>query len=700
MITIMQDPKQDRSNLEIPLQFFPGIGPDRAVMLERLGIRRPIDLLFFFPRGYQDVVEVRSASELVADVRSSVQGLIEAIDFRQYEDGRSALGVLLDTGKGFVRCVWYNQPYRKEVLARGMRLVATGIPKPTGVSWEIRHPEIQILQADTEMTKAVPLPIYPLTEGLQQRNMQKIVDKALEKLLQSVNEVLPESFRTQHGLLDIQTALKQIHQPENMNQAEEARYRFIFQELFIYQLAIAIRREQIRNHLPAPSIPPSALIDSRIMKRFPFELTGDQRQAISEVGADMARTIAMNRLVQGDVGSGKTVIALYAMLLSVARGYQSALMVPTEILARQHAGRLRESLSGSEVQVELLAGSVAQRDRTEIMERIAIGTADIVVGTQALLSDQVAFAKLGLVVIDEQHKFGVQQRAALRGSQTQPHYLVLSATPIPRTLTMTALGDLDVSILREKPAGRSHVHTYLGQPTQTDSWWEFVGKQIRKGRQAYVITARVEQESDEDLKGAMKAYEDLRQGALKEFSIGLLHGRMDGETKQKVLDDFNSGEIDVLVATTVVEVGIDVPNATVMTIFDADRMGLAQLHQLRGRISRGTHPGYLCAFASGGISPLDNDRLKALAETEDGFELAERDLQLRGPGDLLGLRQHGLPPFRIADLVRDVGIVREARTLAMELIQKDPGLASQDWAQVKRQVLGKHGDMLSLGDVG
>ncbi len=689
----------DRSPMEIPLQFFPGVGADRAVLLQRLGIQSPIDLLFFFPRSYQSVAPLRTSKTLETDVRSSVVGKIEAIDFRCYEDGRSSLGTLIDTGDGYVRLVWYNQPFRKEKLARGMRLVATGVPKPTGVSWEMRHPDIQMLDATAEPPAGKPIPVYALTEGLQQRHLQKMMESVLEKLAPSIPEVLPESFRLQHDLMDVQQSLRQIHQPETLELATKARRRFIFQELLLYQLALAMRRHELRNSRPAPILKSSALIDARILHRFPFELTTDQRRVIDEVTRDMSDSISMNRLVQGDVGSGKTVIALYAMLLSVANQHQAVLMAPTEVLARQHASRLQTSLRGSQVEVELLTGSMPQRERSDLLERIALGTVDIVVGTQALLSDRVQFHKLGLVVIDEQHKFGVQQRAALRGSETQPHYLVLSATPIPRTLTMSVMGDLDVSVLREKPAGRAVVHTYLGKKEQEASWWEFVAKQVRQGRQAYVIAARVEQENDDDLQGATQIYEELNRGTLSEFRLGLLHGRMDGVAKQETLEAFERGEIQILVSTTVVEVGIDVPNATVMTIMDANRMGLAQLHQLRGRISRGIHPGYLCVFATGGASPEENARLQALSSTNDGFQLAELDLQMRGPGDLLGTRQHGLPPFRIADLVRDEEILLEARDAATGIIEVDPQLHSDEWRRVQKQVLSRHGGMLSLGDV-
>jgi len=501
-------------------------------------------------------------------------------------------------------------------------------------------------------------------------------------------------------LMGIAQALEAIHKPTSMNEANEARHRFVFQELFVYQLALAMRRYRLRHDKPAPKIEASPMIHARILRRFPFELTRDQLRAIDDVRTDMASDIPMNRLVQGDVGSGKTVIAQYAMLNAVANKQQAALMVPTELLARQHYSRLKEQLSGSQVMVELLVGSISQRERTELLQRIGIGTVDLVVGTQSLLSEQVQFASLGLVVIDEQHKFGVEQRASLRASRLVPHYLVLSATPIPRTIAMTLFGDLDVSILKDKPPGRASVHTYLGNAAQQAKWWDFVAKQVQSGRQAYVVTPRVESDPNSEMLGVEQMFEQLRSGPLAGLRLDMLHGRMDGSEKQRKLDDFSSGQTQVLVSTTVVEVGIDIPNATIMTILDADRLGLAQLHQLRGRVSRGSYPGYICLFAKQGSAPEENARLSILASTDDGFQLAEQDLRMRGPGDLLGTKQIGLPPLRIADLVRDAEVLSQARKVAQQCIERDPNLDLPEHSKLKRQVIQRHGALAELGDVG
>lgn len=728
----------DRST---PLQFIPGIGPQRVELFHRIGVHKAADLMFLFPRTYQDIAPYQNILNLSEGVRATVAGQIVDMDSRYSFNGRGSFGILLALeGGGFVRCVWYNQMFRQEKFKRGMKVVATGTPKSTGVSFEMRHPEVIVLEPGAEPPPQRPLPIYPLTEGLLQKHVQTAVNAAINSFADSLEEALPQSLRelaakklrenfspsqSKTGpllpgleapissseiepkteflpteLLGIHDALRKIHNPETLTEAYAARQRFIFQELLVYQTAIAMQRNRFDSQKLAPRIEATPIIHARILKRFPFQLTNDQLKAIEDVRHDMNREVPMNRLVQGDVGSGKTAIAQYAMLNAVANKYQAALMVPTELLARQHFERLSQQLANSQVMVELLVGSLSQREQNELQQRIAIGTVDIVVGTQSLLSNKIEFHNLGLVVIDEQHKFGVAQRAALKDSRIVPHYLVLSATPIPRSIAMTQFGDLDSSIIRDKPPGRAPVHTYLGTTDQQASWWEFVRKQIGLGRQAYVILPRVEQDQESDSLGAEQVFQELSSSEFADYRIDLLHGRMDGEEKQRKLKAFQNGEIQVLVATTVVEVGIDVPNATVMTILDADRLGLAQLHQLRGRVSRGGTPGYVCVFPRSGVDATESDRLKIFASVDDGFQLAEADLKLRGWGDLLGLKQVGVASLRIADLVRDADVLSVAREVARELVATDPGLNDPDHERLKKQVLGRHGAVASLGDVG
>jgi ATP-dependent DNA helicase RecG len=514
-----------------------------------------------------------------------------------------------------------------------------------------------------------------------------------------LDEVFPAAYLAAHDLATLREALPELHFPRDRPSLERARRRFIYQELFILQLALALRRHQQFEQRQAPPLEATTKIDARILRLFPFELTAGQKQAIAEVQADMARPHPMHRLLQGDVGSGKTIVAVYAMLLTIAQRHQAALMAPTEILARQHADTLGSVLSLSRVRWALLTGGQAASQRRELLEQLRSGEMDAVIGTQAILQDDVEFARLGLVVIDEQHKFGVRQRATLKQAALDPHYLVMTATPIPRTMTMTQFGDLDVSTLSDSPPGRQPVHTYLAEPEQRDRWWEFMARKLREGRQGYVVTPRVEESDNPTATSVDEVYETLTNGPLAEFRVGQIHGRMSSTEKDAVMADFRSGRLQVLVSTTVIEVGVDVPNATLLAIEGGQQFGLSQLHQLRGRVSRGSQPGFCCVFADV-RNELAKQRLDAFVKTTDGFRLAELDFELRGPGDVLGTRQHGLPPLRIADLARDVAVLEEARRDAMAMVAADPELASPEHTRLRRMVLIRYGHVLDLGAVG
>lgn len=693
--------KQLKFQLGTPIQFVPGVGGNRATLFEKLGLTRAGDLLFYFPRDYLPPVEIVPFAKLKTDTRVSVVGTVVDREFRGVSEGKSIAGVLLQINGGTVRLKWFNQPYRLESISHGARIQATGVIKMSGFVWEMVHPEYKVLDEEEELSPNKPAPQYSLTEGLLNHHVKRAVHSAVSELADVVEEVLPVHVREQGGVLGIGDSLKRIHIPTDMDEALAARKRFIFQELLVLQLALALRKRQRSAGLPAPMLEDNAKIHNRILSRFPFELTGDQRKAITDVANDMGRNIPMNRLVQGDVGSGKTVVAMYAMLLAVAHGYQAALMAPTEVLARQHARVLGESLKASRVNVELLTGSLSGSERKSVLDSVAMGTTDLVIGTQALLSDQLEFRKLGVVIVDEQHRFGVGQRASLRGgTETQPHYLVLTATPIPRTIAMTLFGDLDVSILRDKPPGRTVTKSYVARQDEMASWWEFVRKQLQQGRQAYVVAPRVEDNEQEESRGAEYWYDRLQREEFSKYRVGLLHGRMSSTDKDETLRMFNEQKLDVLVSTTVIEVGIDVPNASVMTVMEADRLGLAQLHQLRGRVGRGKHPGYFCVFPRKDVPGVENERLAALTKTQDGFELAELDFKLRGPGNLMGTKQHGLPPMRIADLSRDTKILEQARKVAMQVVAENPDLDGEEFRRLKKQVLARYGANLELGDVG
>lgn len=689
--------------LATPAQFLKGVGPQRAELLAKLDLHYAADLLFFFPRAYQDMSELREISQLEEKTLASVVGVIDEVDLRNTAPGRSMLGMLLKQGTQYLRCLWFNQPWMREKLVEGRRLLVSGEPKREGLRWEMIHPRIELLADDEDAPAGRILPVYSLTEGINQSQMRRVVSGVVESHAALVEDVLPDDYLDAHRLWPIRAALPQIHQPNDEASLEQAKRRFIYQELLVLQLALAIRKWRLSHQRQAPPLPTSSKIDSRITRLFSFALTADQRQAIDEIAADMARPFPMNRLLQGEVGSGKTVVAMYAMLLAVAHGYQAALMAPTEILARQHLRTLSTALAASKVRLALLTGALTPAERREVLEKIAAGEVDVVVGTQAVThavaKSGVEFKKLGLVVIDEQHKFGVRQRAALKKAGVDPHYLVMTATPIPRTVGMTLFGDLDVSTLRESPPGRQAVHSYLAANDQRMRWWHFFRQKLDEGRQGFVIAPLVEEAEAIEAANVQATYETLSRGELNGYRLGLLHGRMTPAEKDSTMQAFRAGRTQVLVATSVVEVGVDVPNATLMTVEGGERFGLAQLHQLRGRISRGAHPGYLCVFATPASDEAE-ERLDAFTKTSDGFELAEIDFRLRGPGDLFGTKQHGLPPLRIADLRRDVAVVEEARRDAQSLIQSDPDLANPAFARLRRMVLHRYGEALDLGDVG
>lgn len=710
----MSESTSVQPSLTTPAQFLKGVGPERAELLLKLGIRNGQDALFYFPRDYQQPAERAQISELVEEKPASIVVRVTEVDQRTTYSGKIIMGVLVEDDSGAARLMFFNQPFRFEQIHRGDRFLITGTPRLNGLRYEFVHPGLTPIDDEDAAASTNVLPVYSLTEGLKQAGMRRIMSIVSEQLADAVPEVLPAPIRQQADLMGIAETLRNIHHPKDDDHLQRARRRLIFQELFVQQLALAMRRRRLTTELRSPPLVPSAEINAAIQRRFPFQLTGDQHKAITEVGRDMGRQFPMNRLIQGDVGSGKTVIALYAMMLAVAHKHQAVMMAPTEILARQHVKTFRSALAESRVKVGILTGSLKSAERRATIEAVARGEIDLLIGTHALLYGGIEVPKLGLVVIDEQHKFGVDQRARLRGDGLDPHYLVLSATPIPRTVAMTMFGDLELSTLREKPPGRGVVKTYLAKDGWRERWWKFVSERLDEGRQAFVVTPLVSYQAEtsdetmaketalpeqEDPSSAEAVYQDLSTGALKDYRLGILHGRMSAEQKSDVMQKFAEGRIQVLVATTVIEVGIDVPNATVMTILGAERFGLAQLHQLRGRISRGKHTGHMGVFTDGPGLPEENERLQVLAETEDGFELAEADFRLRGPGDLMGTKQSGLPPLMIANHARDADVLVEARELAQSVIDEDPHLEADGYERLKQQVLRRYGKVLDLGDV-
>jgi ATP-dependent DNA helicase RecG len=693
------------ASLTTRLERLPGVGTARAERLAKLGLVTVRDALMHFPREYRDFSGAHAFVDLHEGEHASIAGEVVDAGTRTLFSGRTMLVVSLACGAGRVRAVWFNMPFMAKRFAKGMKVVLAGQPRLASGAWEFAHPDVRWLAGGEEAHASDWLAVYPLAEGVQQSHVRLAAQAALDHAAGVCPEALPEHMLAAKSLLPIERAFREIHCPSSRGMIDEARRRFVYQELLMLQLALRMHRSRQQRSQAAPAIVVDARLDARIRARFPFEFTPAQRRVCAEIAADMARPEPMNRLLQGDVGSGKTAIAVYAMLAAVGTKvsadssdrHQAAIMAPTELLARQHHQTLSRLLAGSGVEIELLVGGQTAKQREAALARIAAGKVGIVVGTQALVAGTARFRNLGLVVIDEQHRFGVLQRAVLQQGQADPHTLVMTATPIPRTIAHAVYGDLDVSVLDEPPPGRQPVATYRVGPDDLDRWWEFVGKKLAGGRRGYVVVPAVE-ESKRDLASIASAYESLANGPLEAFRLGLVHGRLKAREKAAVMEEFREGKLDVLVATSVIEVGIDVPEATIMTILDAESFGLAQLHQLRGRVARGATQGICGAVTSSQADP--HPRVDAFVATTDGFQLAEKDLQLRGPGDLVGTKQSGMPPLYLADLLRDGTVVAEARRDALELFERDPALADPALERLRKLIIDRWGPTLGLGTIG
>ncbi len=683
-----------------PVQFLKGVGPARAELLEKLNLRNAADVLFFFPRSYQDFTQLHQINELANEQLANVVGIVVDVDQHTAQSGAHICYVLIQQGNQYLRGMWFNQSFLLKKFWPGQQVMFQGKAKFQGGRFQMSHPKTTWIQSDEALQDhQCLLPVYKLTDGISQKQIRSVVASVVNLCADVVTEAFPDHLRQRLEVCGISEAVRQIHAPKNHDEVESARRRLVYQELFILQLALAIRRHRIRSENKSPALGMTPKIRARLLGRLPFELTESQKIALGEIATDMGQPFPMNRLLHGEVGSGKTAVAVCAMLLAVAHGHQATIMAPTAILANQHFQTLKNLLANTRVRLALWTGGVKGKTRSATAEKISAGEVDIVIGTQAVVASNVPFKNLGLVVIDEQHKFGVRQRATLKQSGHDPHYLVMTATPIPRTISMTLFGDLDVSTLQRTSGIGQKVNTYLGKEESRDQWWEFVRKKLREGRQAFVISPLVDAEDDSQLSSAERMFEMLSNGPFSDFRVDLLHGKQSPEEKEAAMADFAAGKTQVIVSTTVVEVGIDVGNATVMTIESAERFGLSQLHQLRGRVCRGQHPGFVCVFASSD-DPQSNQRLKAFSENESGFELAEIDLQIRGPGNLFSTQQSGFPPLMIADLVRDAEVLARAQVDARFLISDDPDLEDESLSRLRQLVFARYGRALAISDVG
>lgn len=735
-----------QSNLwDIPIQFVKGVGPRRARLFEKLGVQTVEDALWFIPWRYDDRSEVLPIGNLLPGMKATIKGQVEACRMNTTSRRRLVVVTMLVRDEtGVMECVFFNQPYLEKTFTRGVSVLLTGAVAPNlngRSSLMMKGPQYELLGTEDleDAAGGRIVPIYHETHGFSSKQIRRIIQSIFEQYSPQLQEILPADLRKQLGFPTLTAALPALHCPDQSQsiallnqQGTPEHQRLAFEELLLLQLALATKRHLQVTAAPGIAFSKDNVLLVQLKKVLPFPLTTAQERVIHEISQDMSRPTCMNRLLQGDVGCGKTIVALHAMVMACGSGYQSVLMAPTEVLSEQHYVSLKPFFEALNISCILLKGGQTPRDRAEILTNLQSGDVQVVVGTHALLQPDVQFSKLGLVIVDEQHKFGVLQRAILREKAPwQPDVLVMTATPIPRTLAMTWYGDLDVSVIDEFPPGKKPVQTKLFEAKSRGRAHQVLRKELESGRQAYVVYPLVEPSEKVDLQAAIEAADSLRE-QFAPFRVGLLHGRLPSREKQAVMAQFQQKEIDLLVATTVVEVGLDIHNATVMLVEHAERFGLAQLHQLRGRVGRGRYQGHCLLIHSlgriprhnqqmalaietsqgvrqklGGVSPsiefsqaTAKRRLAVFVQCDDGFALAEEDLKIRGPGQVLGVKQWGEIAFRVADLARDVALLTKARHVAGELLHGDPDLAFPEHQPLKEALLRKWGEKLALGSIG
>lgn len=671
----------------IPVRYLRGIGPKRAEALERLGVYELRDLFYLFPRRYEDRSHFVKISEIVPSESATLRGEVLTLGVRSVKQ-MPIFEMMMGDETGMIPAVWFNQPYLKNQFQVGARCILSG-----RVDWyqgrlQMNSPEYEVLEGEEENTIHVGriTPLYPLTEGLYQRSLRVIqkemVDHCLEK---EIHDFLPEDLLKLLRLLPLPEAIREMHFPSSFAKLEEARTRVVFDEFFLFEVTLLERLRLQRERERSLSLEGGEKHLEEFQKSLPFTLTGDQERAIRTVLQDCTLPFAMNRLLQGEVGSGKTLVACFALFLAVRSGHQSAFLVPTEILAEQHARTLERFLVPLGIPIELLTASTPPEKRAEILKGLNNNRPLVLIGTHTLLQEEVRFESLALVVIDEQHKFGVQQRSHLLHQNPRPHLLVMTATPIPRTLALTLYGDLDVFIMKELPHGRLPVKTYWITREKQPEVLRHIREKVLQGDQAYLVFPAIEETERTDLFAARQEFKRLSQQEFLGLRLGLVHGKLEQEEREKIMRGFQDGKIQALVATSVIEVGVDNPNAVIMVIENAERFGLSQLHQLRGRVGRGGKESECFLFGE----PKTEEgkrRLRVLTKTNDGFMIAEEDLRLRGPGELLGTRQSGEPYFRIADLERDAALLTVARQTAIEILNEDPHLSSPRWIKLREEL--------------
>lgn len=676
-------------DLDTDVRFVKGVGERLAKVVGKLGVFTARDLLTHFPARYEDRSQFRKMAQLKPGDTATVRGTVVNVEnIRTPRSHMLLTRVAIQDGTGVARLVWFNQHYLKARFdkLRGKEVIVYGTAQYSNRGLEITNPEWE--EADDtgdSMSTGRIVPVYPLTEGLYQSSIRRAIYRAMDTYLPAVKDIIPPEIMDRRDLVDAQCAFRNIHFPEGNEALDAARYRLVYEELFLLQLALALRKQNITQAQPGITFDVSPAHTKAFYESLPFEFTAAQKKVVAEIHRDMSRSTAMNRLVQGDVGSGKTVVAVAAMMVAIHNGYQTAMMAPTEILAEQHYRVLSRLMEGLGIEVALLIGSQRAAEKRKIKERIASGEVQIVVGTHAVIQEDVEFQRLGFIVIDEQHRFGVLQRAALREKGWSPDVLVMTATPIPRTLALTVYGDLDLSVIDELPPGRKPIRTHWKTIDQREAVYAGVRKLIEQGRQVYIVCPLVEESEKLQAEAATDLAARLQAEVFPDLELAVLHGRMKSAEKDDIMRQFRAGDIQILVSTTVIEVGVDVPNACVMIVEDAERFGLAQLHQLRGRVGRGEHQSF-CILVADPKTDDGRERLEVMARSNNGFEIAEEDLRIRGPGEFYGTRQSGLPSFRIANILRDVDILEKSREDAFEIVKRDPKLERPEYTSLRAEV--------------
>ncbi len=689
-------------SLDEPATVIKGLGPSLTPRFAKLGVKTVRDMLYFFPTRHVDYSQLKTVSQLAEGTEETIIANVWEAQV-SYPGGRKSSEAIVGDATGNVRAVWFNNPYVARMLKPNTRIVLSGRVRLFNGRFVFESPEWEPAEEGDLIHTGRLVPVYPLTEGLYQRVVRRLVKSAVDRWADSLTDFLPDDIKIGRNLLELPRAISQAHYPDDRALYDRARIRLAFDELFLLQLGVLSRKRAWRESQPGNPIKIDIKTLDNFLQALPFKLTQAQQRVLNEILADMEKPQAMSRLLQGEVGSGKTVVATAALLMAVARDYQTALMAPTEILAEQHfatvhgllsrTGRLEEQadclysytgILSRSLTVALLIGALPLKKKRDIHRLIIDGKVDIVIGTHALIQEEVEFKKLGFVVVDEQHRFGVEQRSSLRQKGTNPHVLVMTATPIPRTLALTLYGDLDLSVIDELPPGRQLIKTKWLKPDQRESAYRFIRREIADKHQAFIICPLIEESEAVQARAAIAEYERLIKEVFPDLRLGLLHGRMSSANKEKVMHEFHEGTLNILVSTPVVEVGIDVPNATVMMVESADRFGLAQLHQFRGRVGRGQAQSY-CILLAENPSVVGQERLSIIETIFDGFKLAEEDLKLRGPGEFFGTRQSGLPDLKMAKLT-DVAILELARKEAEKLFERDPHLAKPEHAPLVKEL--------------